>query len=251
MALLAAFLIAWWVVARLEIWPRVFVPTPGEVWHQLIATSTSHGGIRGYGGELLWQHVWASLRRILLGTGFAIAIGVPLGLVLGASRWARALAEPPITFVRSLPPLAYFSLLVIWFGIGETPKVILLFLAALPPVVLATCDAVRGVPADTLLALRTLGARRLQLVRFGLLPSALPEVITGIRVAVGFAFTTMVAAETINGLPGVGGMVRDAQRFNETDVVILGIIVIGACGLILDGAIKLLERLLVPWKERL
>jgi taurine transport system permease protein len=249
--LVALALGIWWLVARLEIWPRVFVPTPLSVWQKLIQTSTTHNGIRGYGGWYLYQHVWASMRRILLGSGIAVVAGVPLGLLLGSSRWVRAALSPGITFVRSLPPLAYFSLLVIWFGIEERPKVILLFLAALPPVILATADAVRNVQQDRILALRTLGASRVQVIRHGVFPSVLPEVITGIRVAVGFAFTTMVAAETINGTPGIGGMVWAAERFNQTDVVILGIIVIGLCGLLLDGAIQLFDRLLVPWRGQL
>lgn len=258
--LVAALLGIWWLIARLEVWPRVFVPTPLSVWDKFIQTSTVHNCtvfngkrtcVRGYSGWFLYQHVWASMRRILLGSGIAIVAGVPLGLMLGTSRWMRAILEPGITFVRSLPPLAYFTLVVIWFGIDERPKVILLFLAALPPVVLATADAVRNVQQDRLLALLTLGASRLQVIRHGVFPSVLPEVITGIRVAVGFAFTTMVAAETINGTPGIGGMVWTAERFNQTDVVILGIIVIGLCGLLLDSAIKLVDRLLVPWRGQL
>jgi taurine transport system permease protein len=250
----------WWLIARLEVWPRIFVPTPLSVWDQLIQTSTVHGCtvslgkktcIRGYGGWFLYQHVWASMRRILLGSGMAILVGVPLGLLLGTSHWMRVSFWPGITFVRSLPPLAYFSLLVIWFGIDEEPKVILLFLAALPPVILATADAVRNVQQDRLLALHTLGASRLQVIRHGVFPSVLPEVITGIRVAVGFAFTTVVAAETINGTPGIGGMIWAAERFNQTDVVILGIIVIGLCGLFLDTSIQLIDRWLVPWRGQL
>jgi taurine transport system permease protein len=250
----------WWLIARLEIWPRIFVPTPLSVWDKFIQTSTVHDCsvfngkrtcVRGYSGYFLYQHVWASMRRILLGSGIAIVVGVPLGLMLGTSRWVRVILEPGITFVRSLPPLAYFTLVVIWFGIDERPKVILLFLAALPPVVLATADAVRNVQQDRLLALLTLGASPLQVIRHGVFPSVLPEVITGIRVAVGFAFTTMVAAETINGTPGIGGMVWTAERFNQTDVVILGIIVIGICGLFLDSMIKLVDRLLVPWRGQL
>jgi len=129
--------------------------------------------------------------------------------------------------------------------------VILLMLAALPPIVLATSDAVRSVSQDRLLALQTLGASRFQVVRFGVFPSVLPEVMTGIRVAVLFAFTTMVAAETINGLPGIGGLVRDAQRFNQTDIVMMGIIIIGICGIALDMIVQIIDRLLVPWRAEL
>ena len=239
---------AWALVARLALWPPIFVPPPGAVLHQLVVTSTTYDGIRGYSGSLLIEHLWATLRRILLGFGAAVVIGIPLGLVIGSLHPARALLEPAVTFVRCLPPLAYFSLLIIWFGIDETPKVVLLSLAALPAIVLATSEAVRSVPNDRLLIVRSLGAQRVDVVRHVVLPSILPEVFTGLRVALGFAFTTVVAAETVNGLPGLGGMVRDAQRFNQTDVVVLGIIVIGLLGIALDSALRAFDRALVPWR---
>jgi len=229
----------------------VFVPSPAAVWKAAVTASTTHNGIVGYNGVYLYQHLWASMRRILLASAFAIVVGVPLGLLLGTSKWSRVVLEPGVTFVRALPPLAYFSLLVIWFGIDETPKIILLFLAALPPIVLATSDAVRSVSQDRLLALQTLGASKMQVVRNGVLPSVMPEIMTGIRVAVLFAFTTMVAAETVNGLPGIGGLVRDAQRFNQTDIVMMGIILIGICGIVLDLIVQLLDRVLVPWRAEL
>jgi taurine transport system permease protein len=247
-AALAVLVAIWWAIAALRVWPPIFVPPPDAVWDQFIRTSTVHHGVRGYSGHLLYELVWASMRRILIGAGAAIALGVPLGLLIGSLRPARTVVEPGLTFVRSLPPLAYYSLLVIWFGIDETPKEILLFLAALPPVVIATSEGVRNVPRDRVLAVQTLGAGRLQSIRHVVLPSVLPEVMSGVRVAVGFAFTTVVAAETINGMPGIGAMVLEAERFNQTDVVVLGIIVIGACGIALDGCVRIADHLLVPWR---
>lgn len=249
--LVAVLLGIWWLVAYLEIWKPVFVPSPKAVWQAAVTASTVHDGTKGYSGVFLYEHLWASMRRILIASAFAIVVGVPFGLLLGTSKWSRSLLEPGVTFIRALPPLAYFSLLVIWFGIDETPKVILLMLAALPPIVLATSDAVRSVSQDRLLALQTLGASRLQVVRLGVFPSVLPEIMTGIRVAVLFAFTTMVAAETINGLPGIGGLVRDAQRFNQTDIVMMGIIIIGICGIALDLVVQIIDRVLVPWRAEL
>jgi taurine transport system permease protein len=251
LAFVGGLLGIWWLVAYLQIWSPLFVPTPQSVWQAVIKTSTVHDGMKGYSGVFLYQHLWASMRRILIASAFAIVVGVPFGLLLGTSKWSRSLLEPGVTFIRALPPLAYFSLLVIWFGIDETPKIVLLMLAALPPIVLATSDAVRSVSQDRLLALQTLGASRFQVVRFGVFPSVLPEVMTGIRVAVLFAFTTMVAAETINGLPGIGGLVRDAQRFNQTDIVVMGIVIIGICGIALDLVVQLADRLLVPWRAEL
>ncbi|MCA2185573.1 ABC transporter permease [Nonomuraea cavernae] len=240
----------WWAVAAAHVWPEVFVPSPGSVWDQLFLTSSVRDGQRGYSGHLLHEHLLASLRRIGLGSLYGVAGGIALGLVIGLVPTVRALLGPLVTFVRTLPPLAYFSLLIIWFGIDETPKVTLLFVAALPPVAVATAEAVRGVHEDYLHAARSLGARRWQLPFQIVLPSALPEVITGIRVAVGVAYTTVVAAETVNGVPGIGGMIRDAQRYNQTDVVILGLLVIGASGLLIDALLQLTARLLVPWRGK-
>lgn len=236
----------WWLAAYLEIWKPIFVPLPTAVWDAAVENTTV-----GWSGYVLWEHLWASMRRILIGSGIAVVVGVPLGLLIGTIPYARRIMWPGLTFIRALPPLAYFYLLVIWFGIGETPKVLLLVLAALPPIVLATSDAVRNVSQDRLLALETLGASKFQIVRHGVFPSVLPEVITGIRVAALFAFTTVVAAETINGIPGLGGMARDAQAYNQTDVVIMAIILIGLCGIILDLVIQLIDRLLVPWRAYL
>ena len=246
-----ALLGIWQLVYSLQIWDPVFIPSPISVWRAAVTASTTHDGTVGYSGVFLYEHLWASMRRILIASAFAVIVGVPLGLLLGTSRWSQILIEPGVTFIRALPPLAYFSLLVIWFGIDETPKIILLLLAALPPIVLATSDAVRSVSQDRLLALQTLGASRFQVIRFGVFPSVLPEIMTGIRVAVLFAFTTMVAAETINGLPGIGGLVRDAQRFNQTDIVMMGIILIGVCGIAIDLLVQVIDKLVVLWRAQL
>ncbi|MEV0968734.1 ABC transporter permease [Microtetraspora glauca] len=242
---IAVIVAVWQAVAMAKIWPPVFVPEPAAVWRQFVRTATE-----GYSGYPLAEHLLASLRRILIGCLYGIAGGISLGLLIGMLPSARALLGPLVTFVRTLPPLAYLSLLVIWFGIDEEPKIWLLLLASLPPVAVATAEAVRGVHEDYLNAARSLGAPRWALPWRVVLPSALPEIITGVRVAVGVAYTTVVAAETVNGVPGIGGMVRDAQRYNQTDVVILGIVVIGLSGLLIDFLLQSLDRVLVPWRGR-
>lgn len=238
----------WWAIAEAEIWPPLLLPGPGDVFQQLFVITGYHDGIRGYSNYFLQEHLWYSMSRLLQGAAYAILLGVPVGIMIAVVTPLRWIFGPAIDFLRNLPPLAYFSLLVIWFGIDDTPKVALLFLAAFPPIVIATADAVRSVPSDRVNAVRMLGANRFQTIVHVTVPSVLPEVMTGIRLAVGIAFTTVVAAETINGIPGIGGMVSDAQRYNATDVVMLGIIVIGLCGLAIDGLIRLADRLLVPWR---
>ena len=157
-------------------------------------------------------------------------------------------AEPLVNFLRSLPPLGYFSLLIIWFGINDTSKVWLLFLAAFPPIAIATISGVERVRRERINGARSLGAGRWGTVRHVVLPSALPELLTGIRLAFGFAWTTIVAAETANGIPGIGGLAWATKKENRTDVAILCVIVIGITAVLLDQILQRLERRLVPWK---
>ncbi|WP_424217436.1 ABC transporter permease (plasmid) [Streptomyces sp. BI20] len=247
---LAVLLAAWQAVVSAGVWPRVLVPSPGEVWRQFLLASTMHDGVRGYGGHLLVEHLGVSLGRIGTGSAYAVLVGVPLGLLLGTVRPLAVVLEPAVTFLRTLPPLAYLSLLVIWFGIDEAPKIWLLVIAALPPIAAATAAAVRAVPGHLVEAARALGAGPVSLLLSVRLPAALPEILTGVRIAVGVAYTSVVAAETINGVPGIGGMIRDAQRYNQTALVIAGILAIGVSGIVLDALLRLLERSAVPWRGR-
>ncbi|MER6517717.1 ABC transporter permease [Streptomyces sp. NPDC001553] len=240
----------WQAVVAAEVWPRVLVPSPGDVWRQFVLASTTHDGVRGYGGHLLIEHLGVSLGRIGTGAGYAVLVGVPLGLLIGVVRPLAVVLEPVVTFLRTLPPLAYLSLLVIWFGIDEAPKIWLLVIAALPPIAAATAAAVRTVPDQLVEAARALGSGPAHLLLSVRLPAALPEILTGIRIAVGVAYTSVVAAETINGTPGIGGMIRDAQRYNQTALVIAGILAIGLSGIVLDALLRGVERIGVPWRGR-
>ncbi|MGW5492415.1 ABC transporter permease [Streptomyces olivaceoviridis] len=247
---LVLFLALWQSLAASGTWSETLVPPPAKVWDAFIDVSTTHDGVRGYNGTYLVEHLGISLRRIAIGSGVGIALGVLFGLAMGTVGWLRALFEPWITFLRTLPPLAYFSLLVIWLGINEEPKVTLLAVAAFPPVAVSTTTAVAAVPHSLLEAARALGASRWDVVKDVVLPSALPETLTGVRLAVGVAYSSLVAAELVNGLPGIGGMVKDAANYNNTPVVLVGIIAIGVSGLIIDGLLLRLERTAVPWRGR-
>ncbi|BCB89263.1 ABC transporter permease [Phytohabitans suffuscus] len=246
---IAVLLVLWQLTATVMRNPT-FIPYPEAVWDRLIETSTTHDGVRGYSGHLLIEHLGVSLRRILIGSVIGVAGGLLLGVVMGTVGWIRVVTEPVVTFVRALPPLAYFSLFIIWFGIDEAPKLWLLSIAALPPVAVATASAVQGAPATLVEAVRALGAGRWQVTRDVVLPQALPEIFTGIRLAVGIAYSSVVAAETVNGVPGIGGMVRDAQRYSQTDVVVLGLFAIGLSGLAIDALLRTAEKRLIPWRGR-
>ncbi|MGP4090652.1 ABC transporter permease [Streptomyces sp. KR55] len=245
---LLLFLVLWQLLAASGTWSETLVPPPAKVWDAFVNVSTTHDGVRGYNGTYLIEHLGISLRRIAIGAGIGIALGVLFGLLMGTVGWVRSLFEPWITFLRTLPPLAYFSLLIIWLGINEEPKVTLLAVAAFPPVAVSTTTAVVAVPKSLIEAARALGASRWDVVRDVVVPSALPETLTGVRLAVGVAYSSLVAAELVNGLPGIGGMVKDAANYNNTPVVLVGIIAIGVSGLIIDGLLLRLERTVVPWR---
>jgi len=255
-ASLSAFLVLWVVVTRLELVRPLYLPSPGAVWDAFVRANTDHpiseGSdrlVRGEQNYYLWEHLVASLQRIAIGVGGGILVGVPLGLLMGTT-WLGAVLEPYLNFLRSLPPLAYIGLLIVWFGIGDTSKVWLLFLAAFPPITMATISGVRGVREDQVNAVLTLGANRRQAVSRVVLPATLPDILTGIRVAVGFAWTTVVAAEIANGIPGIGGLAYLAGEQLQSALVIACIVVIGFAAIALDLGLKSLERALVPWRGK-
>lgn len=247
---LLAFFGLWQAAAASGIWNQTFVPFPTTVWRAFIEVSTTHDGVRGYAGYLLWEHLYMTLRRVLAGVVIGVALGVLLGLIMGSIPWVRSILEPWLTFLRTLPPLAYFFLLVIWLGIDEAPKITLLALAALPPAAVATTSAVVAAPLALVEAARALGASRWHVVKDIVVPSALPETCTGIRLAVGMAYSSVVAAELFNGIPGVGGLVKDASNYNNTPVVLVGIFAIGVSGLIIDALLRAVERRVAPWRGK-
>jgi taurine transport system permease protein len=251
---LAGTLAIWWLVTALGLVQPLYLPSPGAVWDAFVTANTDHPIapgvdriVRGEQNYYLWEHLLASLQRIAAGVGLAILVGIPLGLLMSTFRWAGVVVEPYLNFLRALPPLGYIGLLIVWFGIGDTSKVWLLFLAAMPPIAMATISGVRGVREDMVNAALSLGASRRQTLTTVMLPATAPQVINGIRVATGFAWTTVVAAELNNGIPGIGGLAYLSGTELDTPLTIACIIVIGLAAVALDSGIKLLEDVLVPW----
>lgn len=246
-ALLSVFglLGGWWAASHAGIVPALFLPTPEAVAAQAMLVWSE-----GFVDATLAQHLWASLARVLLALAAAVLAAVPAGIALGLSPVARGVLEPVIEFYRPIPPLAYLPLIVIWFGIGELSKVLLIALAVFAPVVLATAAGVRAVDPERVNAARSLGATRAQVVRLVVLPSALPDILTGIRIGLGVGWSTLVAAELVAATRGLGFMVQSAAQFLVTDVVVLGIVVIAAVAFALEILVRLAQRLLVPWQGR-
>ena len=240
---LLVLLAVWWAVTALQLISPLFLPAPQQVLHQLVVIASP----QGFMDATLWQHLAASLGRILVALLAAVVIGVPVGIAMGLSDTVRGLLDPLIEIYRPVPPLAYLPLMVIWFGIGETSKILLIYLAIFAPVTLSTVAGVRSVAQVRIRAAQALGASRWQLLRFVVLPSALPEILTGIRIGLGVGWSTLVAAELIAATRGLGFMVQSAGEFLATDVVIAGISVIAIIAFGLELGLRALQRRLTPW----
>ncbi|QSB21643.1 taurine ABC transporter permease TauC [Pseudomonas sp. 15A4] len=239
---LAVLLGSWWLVTAFEWVEPLFLPPPSAVLEKAWLLMT-----KGYMDSTLWQHLGASLQRIGLALFFAVLTAIPVGIAIGHNRIARGIFDPLIEFYRPVPPLAYLPLIVIWCGIGEFSKVLLIYLAIFAPVAIATATGVRTVDKTKLRAAQSLGASRWQLIRHVILPSALPDILTGVRIGLGVGWSTLVAAELIAATSGLGFMVQSAAQFLVTDVVVLGILVIALIAFALEMGLRALQRKLVPW----
>jgi len=238
-------LLAWWGVTQAGWVSHLFLPTPAEV-----ITMAQSIWAEGYANATLWEHVSASLARILSAAAIAVLLGIPVGLLMGLNRWAKGVLDTPIEFYWPLPPLAYLPLMIIWLGIGEASKITLLTLAMFAPIVLSAQAGVRALPIERVNAALTLGASRWQLFTEVVLPSALPEILTGIRIALGVGWGTLVAAELIAANRGIGYLIMSASHFLATDAVFVGIGIIAICAFGFTLAMRLLESVLVPWKGK-
>ncbi|RJT34105.1 ABC transporter permease subunit [Mesorhizobium waimense] len=240
-----AVLAAWALSARLQLVSPVFLPSPIAVWTKFVVVARD-----GFVDATLAQHVVASLGRVFAALVAAVLVGVPVGLAIGISTIGRGIFDPLLEFLRPIPPLAYLPLVIIWFGIGEPSKILVITIAMLAPVALSTASGVRGVSQERINAARSLGATRAQLVRHVILPSALPSILTGLRIALGAGWSTLVAAELVAATRGLGFMIQSAAQFLVTDVVVMGILVIATIAFVLEFVIRRIERRLVPWAGR-
>jgi taurine transport system permease protein len=242
-----AALLALWFVATNAGWVKpLFLPKPQAVAQQFYEYLVGEAN-----DKPLWQHFVASIFRVAAAFWAAVLTAVPIGVAMGMSRIARGIFDPPIEFYRPLPPLSYLPLIIIWFGIDELPKVLLIYLACFAPLALAARSGMKSASPEQIHAAYSMGATYWQVIRHVILPSALPEILVGMRIAIGFGWTTLVAAEMVAAHVGLGQMVLNASNFLRTDIVIMGIVVIGVVAYLFDLFMRWVERKLVPWKGRM
>ena len=242
--LLLAFLVVWELVSvfgqRINPQLDVMLPPPTAVFSAAVELLNRN---------VLFTHIFDSLYRVLLAVGAATLLGVPLGLAMGWSLRVRRAVDPLLEFVRPIPPLAWIPLSILWFGIGDMQIVYIIFLAAFFPVVLNAMAGARDVDAYLVRAGMSLGASRRELFRTVVLPAALPQIFTGIRIGLGIGWMALVAGELVAAPSGLGYMINNARTVFRSDYILLGMVLIGALGLVLDFAMRQLIRLSMPWYQ--
>jgi taurine transport system permease protein len=245
-ASIAFFIFVWWLVTYMGWVKPLFVPSPGAILSKFADVWQN-----GFTNTPFLEHVLVSTLRVFGAFALACAVGIPLGLAMGMSPFMRGIFDPPIEFYRPIPPLAYLPLMIIWFGIGETAKVLLIFLSVFAPVALGARSGVKSAAIEQIHAAYSFGASRWQVLRHVILPSALPEILTAMRIGIGFGWTTLVAAEMVAATEGLGYMVLSASQFLQTSTVMMGIIVIAVIAYAFDLLMRFIERKVVPWKGRM
>lgn len=267
-ATIVTILFGWWLITYLELIRPLFLPSPEMViakFHKIACTGyyldklLVFAGARtevtaecaGFSEHTLLEHTLWSLYRVFTSFFLAAITAIPIGVAMGMNRLARGVFDPPIEFYRPIPPLAYLPLTIIWFGIGDFAKVFLIYLACFAPIAINARAGVRSVSVEQIHAAYSMGASKQQVVWQVVIKAALPEILTGMRVAIAFGWTTLVAAEMVAAKAGLGVMVLNAARFLATDIVFLGIVVIGVIAFLFDLLMRWFERLLVPWKGKM
>ncbi len=223
----------------------LFLPSPPTIAKRFVRLLDEE-----FSGGTILRHIWESVKRVYGAFVFGVLVAVPLGILMAINRYIRGFFDPIIEFYRPIPPLAYLPLMIVWFGIGETTKVLVILLAVFAPMVLSARAGVRSVPIEQIHAAYSMGATRMQVIFLVILKGALPEILTGMRISMAFGWTTVVAAELAAAQAGLGAMIKAAADFLVTDVVIVGIVVIGVIAYSSDLLVRWAERLLVPWKGR-
>lgn len=231
-------LIAWWAVTQAGFVDPLFLPSPQSVAVRLFTWATQ---------EDLMDDVDISVFRVTAGFLLSAVMAVPLGLLIGAFRPLRAFFEPLMEFARYLPAVAFVPLVLLWGGIGETSKILLIWIGTFFQMVLMVTEDVSRVPMTQIEAARTLGATNMEILRLVLMRSSMPAMLDTLRITLGFAWTYLVVAELVAADSGLGYAILRAQRFLQTDRIFVGIIVIGFIGLVTDQALRLVHRKLFYW----
>jgi len=235
-----AFLLLWEAVCRLGKVDPIFLPPPSAVFDK--------GGTMWRDGAL-WTNVLASARRVMVGFLAATLVAIPLGIVLGTSSVSRAIFDPILSFLRPLPSMSWVPLSLLWFGITETQKYSIVFMGTFAPALVYVIEATRGVDPLLIRAARNLGASRWQVMREVVLPASLPQILSGLKVILGLSWTCVISAELVAAREGLGFLIMNGKEFFQTEIVVLGMMLISVTVLLTDFVFRALEGRVLRWRE--
>ncbi len=239
--LIALVLVGWVVLTGLELVEPIFLPSPSSVWGEFIRQFTE---------GILLADMTASLYRIMAGWMLSTLIALPIGILMGSFRFFEGLFEPSVDLVRYMPAVAFVPLSILWLGVGDSQKFLILFIGTFFQEVLMIMDNVKNVPKELVQTSYTLGLGKWEVLRDVVLPTALPGIWDTFRITLGWCWTYLVVAELVAANVGLGYRIMRAQRFLQTESIILGILIIGLLGLVTDLLFKAAARRMFTWVER-
>jgi NitT/TauT family transport system permease protein len=234
--------LAWYGVRASGLVSPGLIPAPHDVAAKLWELLTR---------ETLLRDIWASSRRVFIGVVLGTACAVPVGFMLGWYKGVRAFIDPVINFFRALPPIALIPLVIVYFGIGEIAKTVILFYASFFAGVIVMYEGISQISPIYVRVARTLGATDGEIFRKVVIPLAVPHMLTALRVALGVAWATLVASELIAAQQGLGALIQNAGSFFQLDIIYVGIVCIGFIALFMDLGLRALAARFVSWQERI
>lgn len=238
-SLLPLLLIAWWLVASaLQMVNSYLVPSPASILHTTLVLVQK---------GILLKHLTTSLYRIMAGFGLTFLLAFPLAVLLGTNRRLTPYSDPLLHFIRHIPPISCIPIFILWLGIGEASKLAIIVLAAFFPVFLNTLAGIVTCDPKLIEVGQIFGLSRMEKFHLIILPAALPSIILGIRLGLGYSWRALIGAELIAASAGVGYMIIEAEQLSRPDIVIVGILVIGSIGYLIDHAFLRLSHLVLPW----
>jgi ABC-type nitrate/sulfonate/bicarbonate transport system permease component len=240
-----AGLILWTVAVDSGLISSRFTPTPFEILQEFKVLFDN-----GYVGVPIYDHIAASLIRTLIGFFAAAVVGIPFGLLVGRVKFLEAAFMPWFAFLRPIPAIAFVPLVILWFGIGEFSKILVIFFSSFLYITVSTIAGVKSVPVQILRAGYSLGALDHKSFLYVILPAALPQIMVGLRLGSAIAWTLVVAAELVAAQRGLGYMIMDASTFFRVKDVYVGLILIGVIGFLLESVIAAVEARLVHWRGK-
>lgn len=236
----AVLFFGWWIAAEIDLAKDIFLPSPADVWNR---------GVELIEDGTLWDDTKVSFVRITIGFAISTVIALPIGIAIGTYRLAEAAIEPPVDFIRYMPAVAFLPLTIVWVGVDESQKWLIIFIGTFFQQVLLVMDNVKRVPREYVDISHTLGMRDHSVLRKVVLPAAAPAIWDTLRITLGWAWTWLVIAELVAASDGLGHRIIVAQRYFQTDTIFVGILVIGLLGLVMDQIMKYTGKRIFRWAE--